>query len=360
MHIAVVTRNMGAGGAERVIAQLLQSWVQHGIRCSLFCVDPIDPFYTVPNAVNCYNVPHFSEQRYMDKVRKYIYLRKILKKIKPDIVLALPEEIGIYVGLALLRTGIPLVVSERNNPWTMPYKKISRALRRVIYPFVDGFIFQTEQAASFFTVKQQKRGVILPNPLEIDRLPIKFEGKREKIIVGVGRLEYQKNFDMLINAFAEFYKTHQNYKLVIYGEGTLRKHLTEHIEMLSLPQGTITLPGKSSQVLQKINRAEIFVLSSDFEGMPNALIEAMACGIPCISTNCPSGGPADLIENGRNGFLVPVGNYKALSEKMAILADNQALAQTFSMCYKEIQERFQSKKVSESWLAYLKKISGKE
>lgn len=359
MHIAIVTRNMNAGGAEHVIAQLLKNWTGQGVQCSLFSMEPSERFYSIPKPVNCYDVPRFSEQIYISKICKYAYLRKKLKQLRPDVVLAMPEEIGIYVGFALLGTGIPLVVSERNNPWTMPYKKITRVLRRVIYPFVDGLVFQTKQAASFFSTAQQKKGVILPNPLELDKLPIKFEGERKKVIVGVGRLEPQKNFDMLISAFAEFYKTHQDYKLVIYGEGTLRKQLKEHIEGLFLPEGTITLPGKSEEVLYKINQAKMFVLSSNFEGMPNALIEAMACGIPCIATDCPSGGPADIIESGRNGFLVPVGDYKALSEKMDILADDQALAQSFSMHYKEIRERFESEKVSTAWLDYLKKRCNK-
>lgn len=359
MHIAIVTRNMNAGGAERVIAQLLKNWTGQGVQCSLFSMEPSERFYSIPSPVKCYDVSHFSEQIYINKIRKYAYLRKTLKQLRPDIVLSMPEEIGIYVGFALVGTGIPLVVSERNNPWTMPYKKTTRTLRRVIYPFVDGLIFQTEQAASFFSVAQRRKGIVLPNPLELDRLPARYEGKREKIIVGVGRLEYQKNFDLLIDAFADFYKTHQNYKLIIYGDGKLRSQLMKHIEQLSLPKGTISLPGKSGHVLQKINPARMFVLSSDFEGLPNALIEAMACGIPCISTNCPSGGPADIIESGRNGFLVPVGDCKALSEKMKTLADDQELAQSFSLHYKEIRKRFESEKVSASWLAYLKQISNK-
>lgn len=357
MHIAIVTRSMKAGGAERVIAQLLQMFVKKDIRCTLFCMNPEPAFYSIPDEVEYCGVPHFSDNRKTDKIRKYCYLRRMLRKIRPDVVLSMPEEIGIYVALFLCGTGIPLVVSERNNPWTMPYKKVTRFLRRMVYPFVRGLIFQTETAASFFPVSQRKKSVVLPNPLGLARIPDRFEGRREKLVVGAGRLEPQKNFDLLMDAFARFYQTHSDYRLVIYGEGSLRGSLTEHLVSLALPEGVITLPGVKADLLEEICRAKMFVLSSDYEGMPNVLIEAMACGIPCISTDCPSGGPAELIKDGKNGYLVPPRDPSSMANAMERLADHPETEESFSLQYRQVRQRFDAETVCLRWLGYLKKVS---
>lgn len=356
MHIAIVTRNMNAGGAERVIAQLLQGWVGAEVECSLLCMEPTPSFYSVPDAVTCYNIPHFSDRGSKNKIRKYSCLRRLLRKLRPDAVLSLPEEIGIYVALFLAGTGIPVIVSERNDPKVMPYKKITRALRRIVYPFVKGLIFQTETAAAFFPAAQRKKGIVLPNPLDCGRLPDRIDGKREKTVVGAGRLEPQKNFDLLLDAFADFYRSHGDYRLVIYGEGSLRKQLTEHIESLSLPAGAISLPGVDDALPEKISRAGMFVLSSDYEGMPNVLLEAMACGVPCVATDCPSGGPAEIISCGKNGFLVPPGDRAAMAACMGNLADDPDLAGSFSAEYQQIRHRFDAGAVCAAWLDYIKSV----
>ena len=128
MHIAVVTKNMGAGGAERVIAQLLKEWTKNGVSCTLICIHPGEKFYSVCEGIDRYDMPKFSENYNVDKLLRYRHLRKVIRKISPDIVLSLPEEIGIYVISALLGTRIPVVVSERNDPWLMPNKKITRII----------------------------------------------------------------------------------------------------------------------------------------------------------------------------------------------------------------------------------------
>lgn len=357
MHIAVVTKNMKAGGAERVIAQLLHSWSEQGVKCSLICINPEVPFYSIPKSVNCIDIPDFSSNGDVNKIRKYIRLRHVVRGLHPDVVLSLPEEIGVYAALALWGTRIPVVVSERNNPWFMPYKKITRALRRVVYPFVKGLIFQTGKAASFFSASQRRKGIVLPNPLDITRLPEFSVCEREKIVVSAGRLETQKNFDLLLEAFADFYRDHNDYSLKIYGEGSLRTALTEHADRLDLPKGVILFPGVSDNLLEEIKCAGMFVLPSDYEGMPNVLIEAMACGIPCISTDCPSGGPAEIINNGQNGLLVPTGDSEAMASAMRALADDQILAKMFSQQYVTTRVRFNADAVCQEWLDYLKKVS---
>lgn len=359
MYITVVTRNMGAGGAERVIAQLVKGWSEEDILCSVICMHPADAFYSLPEQVARYDVPTFSENKNVDKLLRYRYLRKLVKELSPDVVLALPEEIGIYVIPALFGTGIPVVVSERNNPQVMPNKMISRIMRRLFYPFADGLIFQTEQAASFFSASQRKKGIILPNPLDLSRLPALYEGQREKKVVGAGRLENQKNFPLLIEAFAKFYETHSDYQLVIYGEGSRRGEL-ESLAQEKLLEGSWCMPGKVSDLPEQIGKSGIFALSSDYEGVPNVLIEAMAVGTPCVSTDFAPGSAASLIDNGRNGILVSVGDADALAEGLSYIADHPKEAGSMGAAAVQVREKLDAGIVVDQWRDYLEDIAEKK
>lgn len=348
----MVTRNMWAGGAERVIAELVKYFNSKNIKCSIITIDEGPVSYKVPQDVEIHAIGVISENKYLDKFLRYKALRNYVKKLKPDIVLSLPEDIGIYVIPSVLGLRIPVVVSERNNPWVMPWKKETRLLRKLFYPFASGIIFQTEQAASFFSSEIRKKGIVLPNPLDINRIPKPLEGDRRKEIIGAGRLDKQKNFPLLIQSFAKFYEKHPEYVLTIYGEGALREEL-EQLAASLLPKGACSFPGNTTELLKQINGASIFVLSSDYEGMPNVVIEAMAMGIPVISTDCPSGGPSELIQNGENGILVPVGDIDSLTFAMSRIAESDELANKLGSNAQGIKKRLDSGIVAEKWRKYL-------
>ena len=353
MKIAVVTRNLRSGGAERVISQLLDKWVDWGNDCHLILLDKTEHFYKINDSVNLHEIGRLSENSAKNKLKVYAKVRQIIKEIKPDIVLSMPEEIGIYVIGAMLGTGIPVVVSERNNPRVMPYVKATRALRKILYPFAAGYIFQTQQAASFFSKRIQNKGIVLPNPLDLSRIPEPYTGERSRTVVGAGRFEKQKNFPLLIDAFAKFYENHRDYKLVIYGDGKLRESITSYAEN-RLPRDVFEFPGRETALPEKIKSCGMFVLSSDFEGMPNVLIEAMSMGVPVISTDCPSGGPADLIRDGENGYLVPTGDADAISEKMKQIADGESCFASLTASADKIKKELDASAVCQKWLDYLK------
>jgi len=354
MRLCIVAKNMMRGGAERVIFQLIQYMLAQGHRVSLILVDDRPIQFDIPEACHVTVIGQQSPSAWKDKLLRYRQVRRTVKAHNCEIVLSMPEEIGIYVLPAMLGTGIPVVVSERNNPWVMPNKKITRILRKMVYPFADGLIFQTSFAASFFSEKLRKKGIILPNPLDLKRLPPEYTGQREKVIAGAGRLAPQKNFKLLIDGFSVFYQKHPDYRLVIYGEGSLREELTAYAAR-RLPEGICSFPGNVSDLPEHLNSVSAFVLSSDFEGMPNVLIEAMAMGVPCVSTDCPSGGPKELIENGVNGFLVPVGDAEALAQSLEKLVTETGVHPNAQ----EICRRFDSLIVAAQWEDYLKKILGR-
>lgn len=354
MKLTIVTKNMGSGGSERVIAQLVNYASQKQIAVDLILIDDRPIFYTLSPAVNVHIIGKKSGNPLLDKVLRYREVCQLIKDISPNAVLSMPEEIGIYVIGALLGTKIPVFVSERNDPRTMPYKKATRVLRKLLYPFADGYIFQTKQAASFFSRRIQAKGVVLPNPLDLSRIPEPYSEERSKVIVAAGRLNKQKNFPLLIDAFSEFYKTHSDYRLIVYGEGNLRESLTQYAQS-KLPESVFSFPGEERALLERMRDASLFVLSSDYEGMPNVLIEAMACGLPCVSTRCPSGGPEELIEPNVNGLLAPVNDAKALSQAISFMIDHPEEAASMGQKATSVRERLNAEVVCQRWLTYLLK-----
>lgn len=349
--IVVVTRNMVGDGAERVIAQLVNYFAAQGKRCSIVTLNDDEVFYKLDPSISVLPVGQKSGNKLLDKLLRYRQVRKLVLREQPDLVLSMPEEIGVYVLLALLGTRIPVYVSERNNPWVMPDVKVTRLLRTLMYPFARGIIFQTEMARSFFPASIQAKGVVLKNPVDASRIPAQFQGQREKVIVAAGRLSEQKNMPLLLKAFARFSPEYPEFKLRIFGEGELREELTALAHSLQIGEKT-ELPGRSTTLLEKMNSAAMFVLSSDYEGMPNVLLEAMCMGMPAISTDCPSGGPRELIEDGVNGLLVPVGDEAALHAAMERMADPEFAEKMAGAAY-EIRETLTSREVFVSWYRYL-------
>ncbi len=194
--------------------------------------------------------------------------------------------------------------------------------------------------------------------MNLERIPKASNGPRRKEIVAIGRLEKQKNFHLLIDAFALFQKAHSDYVLTIYGQGSLKEELERYAKH-NLLFNTYAFPGEKANVLELISNAAMFVLSSDYEGMPNVLIEAMALGLPVIATDCPVGGPRELITNGINGLLVPVGDKKVLFESMCALADDIFYAEKLGNNALKVRGKLEINKIANQWLDYLKNVCRK-
>ena len=197
---------------------------------------------------------------------------------------------------------------------------------------------------------------MLDNPLDVNRIPARYTGERRRVVAAAGRLHEQKNFELLIRAFARFYKTHHEYSLVIYGEGPERERLIKTANRLGIA-GAVELPGQSKTLLQDIVDCSMFVLSSDYEGMPNVLIEAMASGLSCIATDCPIGGVHALMTDGVDGLMIPVGNERALTQAMVRLADDTELADRLGTSALSIRKRLDEVRVAAEWRRYLESIA---
>lgn len=354
-NIIFLTYGMLFGGVEKVIATLVNKFSENGIKCTIITLINDKCVYTLNSHINVIQLyDREGTPPAKEYIKCFVYLRKIVKEIDPDIIVTMPEEISCKAIPFLMGLKIPIIVSERNNPWIMPKGKINRLLRWIFYNFVDGIVFQTQEAAEFFTRNIRNKSTMIPNPLDLSRIPEEWKGNRRKEIVSVGRLESQKNYQLLINAFSEFYKIHNEYVLVIYGTGNEREALEKLIKV-KIPETAYCFAGVTNKVLKCINGAAMFVLSSDYEGLPNALIEAMALGLPCISTNCKCG-PSSLIEDGFNGLLTPVGDKEAMVQAMCFIAENEEYALAMGKKAMLIKDELNTDKIVERWRMYLECI----
>ena len=328
--IAIVIGNIKYGGAERIAVYLANYFYKKGVEVTLISYTSQISIYKLES------IKHISLQRnkkYRNSITRFFSLIKDLRKcilqVKPDVVLGMMSYNGVAASLALLGTKIPVITSERIDPSsTTARTKVEKLFIKFIFNYATkGLIFQTKEAQEYYSKRVQKKSVIIPNPLFEDHLiGVNRPSQPTKRIISVGRLVDQKNFKMLILAFKNLLNYHPDYILDIYGEGNKREELNNLIKRNNL-EDKVFLRGNTNKIFEKLQKSDMFVLSSDYEGMPNALIEAMAMGLPVISTDCKGGGARFLIQNGENGLLIPIGDEDALVKEMRKLIDNREFAE---------------------------------
>jgi glycosyltransferase involved in cell wall biosynthesis len=250
---------------------------------------------------------------------------------------------------------VKTVVSVRGEP-TMEYDTtLMQTLAKFMFRFANGVVLQTKQSMKFFPKAVRKKSVIMSNPLNPAFINRRYTGEREDVIVTVGRLDENKNQAMLIHAFSRIASEFPYMKLVIYGDGENKEKLEELVKSKNL-EDRITLPGVISDVPSHIQNARIFALTSNTEGMPNTIIEAMALGLPVVSTDCPCGGPAELIEDGVNGLLVPVGDAYALADAFRKILEDGELEARLQANASKITQKLSPDKVNKEWREYLNSL----
>lgn len=351
MNVVIIIDTPGRGGAERV-ALTLARWleVQNGIHSTIIAIRESSKMTYPTDGIDFVNL----------KNRNVICgIRRIVTEKRADIVLTMTVPLCIYTVPALLGLKTKHVVSERNSPAHFSGKWITKVLSRWLMKQAEGFVFQTKQARDFYDGIIANRSAVIHNPIcELSEGAKSPMSQRRKEIVSVGRLNKQKNHALLIRAFADVLKDYPEYTLIIYGDGRERENLESLINCLGI-SGKVILAGTQCNVHKEIANAAMFVMSSDFEGMPNALMEAMALGLPCISTDCPSGGPADLISDGKNGLLVPVKDKNPLVNAIIELIEKRDYALELGKEASNIRETHSSDVICGQWLAFFRSIIAK-
>ncbi len=347
--------SLGSGGAERVVSVLANKLTERGFDVSILMLSHLKCQYRLNDRIKIKCIDCDADMALPMFKRLPLRLRKIKKaaqELQPDCIVSFMAETNIDVCLALWTMKVPIIVSERNDPALDPPSQLKRWLRRIAYWKPCGFVFQTPDAQAYFSRRIRKCSRIILNPLD-EHLPMPCtQEEREKRIVAVGRLNKQKRFPLLIDAFSLFTKEYPEYVLEIYGEGALETELRQLIEAQGL-QKKIQLKGFCKDVHQRIRTAAMFVMTSDYEGMPNALLEAMAIGVPSISTDCPCGGPRMLIRQGKNGMLVPVGGRDALVKAMSDMAQNPAKAQQMAQEARRMRELADAQTITDAWVEFI-------
>lgn len=228
------------------------------------------------------------------------------------------------------------------------YSGLLGIIRKFVFPKLDGFVFQSHGAQNYFKQKIRDKSVIIYNPVLTNKENCILHNIKDKRIVTVGRLHNQKNQKLLINSFKKISNLFPEYILEIYGEGEEKENLLKLINFLGL-ENKVFLRGTSKNICQEICNASVFILSSDYEGLPNALIEAMSLGLPCISTDCKPGGAREIIEDGVDGIIVPINDQKSLEEAMIKIITDKNLSIRFSKNAEKNIKRFSKEKIYEEW-----------
>ena len=353
MKIVFSIPHISLGGAQRVVITLIR-WLQQNTDNEIFLLI-INEGTNKGFIYDIHSIPHaFFKGNYF---RKILVEHKLLKRLNPDILVSFGVPNTLFDTPATFCMNLKTVVCERNDPAHFGGRAITRIFSRLLMRKANGFVFQTQDAQVFYGGEIAKRSVVIPNPLFIgdDYPTTQYIGEREKTIVTTGRLNKQKNHPLLIRAFKRIAEEFPEYKLIIYGEGPERQNDEALIQELGL-QERVLLPGTINDVPDKIYKASLYVLSSDFEGMPNALMEAMALGLPCISTDCPCGGPRELTTNGEDCLLVPVGDEIAIAEAMRKVLSEEKFAMKLGKNAMKIRDKLSLDKVCKQWYEYFKTI----
>lgn len=344
------------GGAERVMVNLAKYFSENGYDTTL--VTSFRDTWEYPLAPTVRRLTleetEIKQSRIKRNISRIKKLRNLCKSEKPDILVSFMEEPNFRAILATRGLPVKTLVSVRNDPIKEYAGKLGWFVGKVLLPMADGCVFQTGDAQKWFPKRLQKKSKIIYNAVKedfynVNRTPVRGE------IVTCGRLTEQKNHAMLINAFAEVVKQYPYATLKIYGEGSLRETLQEQINANGL-QNKVLLMGATNDVEKALETADLFVLSSDYEGMPNALMEAMAGGLPCISTDCPCGGPRELL--GTDSLqLVEIGNEKSMVEKILAAFSNEKIKERMHINSKIKAARFTPKAIYNQWMDYVDELT---
>ena len=344
MKIVFIIPNMTGGGTERVISLLVNEYRKRGMEAAIMMFAGDECAYRLADGVELFCISEQSHGRPLVQVKRLLRMRRYFQRNRDCLIYSFSVMGTIFGAFATLGLGIRMFVSERNDP----RQGLQGPLRDWAYGRATVIAVQTRECMRYFPEKLQKKMIVIPNPVD-PSVPEPFQGERRRSVVFVGRLHRQKNPELLLRAFAVFQKDYPAYVLEMFGKGELEEELKRIAAELGI-KGKVIWHGFCPDVRKQIADAGMYVLSSDFEGISNSMLEAMAMGIPVIATDCPIGGCAEYIQNGRNGLLVPVGDQKAMADAMRRLAGDPGFALAVSKNGSKIREQFPIEAVAEQML----------
>jgi GalNAc-alpha-(1->4)-GalNAc-alpha-(1->3)-diNAcBac-PP-undecaprenol alpha-1,4-N-acetyl-D-galactosaminyltransferase len=326
MRITLTIPSLGAGGAERVLILLANSWASKGWKVTLLSLNDEDwtSFYDLDARLKWVRLGLMKEARntLSGLGNNYLRIRALARAIhdsRPQVVISFIDTMNVLVLMAAMGLNVPVVISERTDPTKHKLGKVWRILRALSYPSAGRLVVQNQSGLDFFKPMLGEQIRIIPNPIlpapekpgETPCLP------HGTVVMTAGRLSHEKGCDLLIRAFAMLAGHYPDWRLLILGEGPQRSQLEGLIAELEM-SGRVSLPGRVKNPYDYYRKADLFVLPSRYEGLPNSLCEAMACGMPIVAAGC-SPGVIEVVQNGVNGLLAEPENVDSLAEAMGNL-----------------------------------------
>lgn len=350
MKVMFIIPRMVGGGAERVISVLANEFVNRQMEVKILMTAGDDMAYMLDEHIEVIQIGGRTDGSILKRIARVMRMRKVFRENRGYILVAFEPTTAFFTCLAKKGLGMRLVSSERNDPESFPNKRI----REYAFLCSDKVVFQTRVAMSYFPEKIQKKGIVIANPIT-ENLPQVYTGSRKHTVVAAGRLVEQKNHVSLFRAFYKFLQKFPDYVLHLYGEGELEQELKELAVKLGIRE-KVVFEGFHKDILEEMKDGGMYVLSSDYEGISNSLLEAMGMGMPVISTDCPCGGSRMCIQDGVNGLLVPVGQPDALCKAMERIAGEEDQAAQMGKEASKVRERFSLQSILGQWLDLLDEV----
>ena len=350
------------GGAERVVTNLANRFASEGYQVIIATEWYGENEFQIDSEVRRVHVGLRESDEKKNHIIQFLlrikYLRQFIKEERPDILIPFARK-ALYRGLtAAYFIKIPVLISVRTDPAGHYEERSDKLQIPILFPRADGCVFQTEGAKEFFAPRLQDNSRIILNPINDKYIGVPEPGKRTKTVVQSGRLVDFKNQPMLIRAFVKVHEKHPDYDLKIYGgdsyDGT--KEILEDLIRQNGAQDYIHLMGASDSLEKDLANAALFAFTSDWEGLPNALMEAMALGLPIVATDCPCGGPRTIMTHEVDGLLIPIKDEQALVDGINRLIENPELANRLGRQAGKIAEKANGQAVFEQWRDYIEEL----
>ena len=362
-NILFITNSLGFAGAEKMVTFISNQLSLRGHTCGIINLNAVSDYVNEHRQRHLETVTVYTISQPSEKTNKTLFRLKeiyqIAKEFHADVLIGFTAMPNFYAKLIGTALGIPSIMSERGDPERTGMGKgiKSKIVLEVINRSAGG-VFQTDGAKAFYGKSLQRRGLVIPNPIFITEvIPNVAFSEREKSVVSVARLDnYQKRYDIMLDAFQRFSVKHPEYVLKLYGRGDDEEQIHNWVQEKGL-EDKVLFPGLTKQPMQDICRDGMFLITSDFEGISNALLEAMAVGLPCVSTDHTPGGARLLITDHENGLLAPIGNTEALANAMCEFAENAPLAEKCGNNAKNVIHRFAPSKIIDLWENYILSIT---
>lgn len=350
MRLGMYGGLLSGGGAERVLCTLANCLHKRGHDITFFCDHKTQGEYILDPEITLVYLDNGNESFLSRNFTRTKIIHEACKSLGIDVLLSFLRAPSFRSAVAVCGTDAAHVLSVRNDP-AREYPGVARVAARGLFANSDAIVFQTAAAMSAFGDVRVPRKTVIANPVP-DSCFIETDPAASHKVVTLGRLNTQKNQELLINAFADVARSDKEATLEIFGAGDLEATLQERIVCTGLVD-RVRLMGRTDEPSEVFKSAGIFALSSDFEGMPNALMEAMAAGLPSVSTDCPIGGPSELIRDGETGRLVQVGDTREFAEALKELLSDACLRRRMGACAQNAMKDYRTDVIVDRWEAVL-------